>query len=400
MQRNEYRLFSRGRIASLTTKNRLVRSATYESSMTEDGRVTPDILDLYRNLAKGGVGTIITGHMAVQYEGKGGERQICIYDDRYIDEIAKIAEVVHSTEPECRIIAQLTHAGRQVLYDNAIADCVGPSEMPSPILKKTSRALATDEIERIINCFSDAIVRVQKAGYDGVQLHGAHGYLLSSFFSPYTNRREDKYGGTIEKRLTIVKEILQRARAGVGDFPILIKINCTDHIEGGVDEQTFSVMARALETFGIDAIEVSGGMWDCLSRSEAELGFYPLPIPESRTRIHKPEKQSYFLGPAESLDLNIPVIVVGGHRHVERLEEIMKRGEIDFLSLSRPLISEPDLPERWRKGQGSAKADCVSCNSCLWQLKSTPLHCIFKQNRFKQKIMKNMSPHVWKLGFR
>lgn len=400
MKREGYRLFSQGRIARLTTKNRLVRSATYEAAMTEDGGATPYILNLYRNLARGGVGTIITGHMAVQYEGKGGERQICIYDDRYIDEIAKIPEVVHSMAPDCRVFAQLTHAGRQVLYDNAMADCVGPSKVPSPILKKKARVLAKDEIQRIVACFSDAIVRVQKAGYDGVQLHGAHGYLLSSFLSPYTNHREDQYGGAMENRLTIVREIVQRARVTVNDFPILVKINCTDHIEGGVDAQTFFRMAGALEAIGMDAIEVSGGMWDCLARTEAELGFYPLPIPESRTRIHHPEKQSYYVGAAEALDLNIPVIVVGGHRHVERLEEIIKRGRVDFLALSRPLISEPDLPDRWLNGRGSAKADCVSCNSCLWQLRTTPLHCILKQNRLKQKVMKNFSPHMWKLGFK
>lgn len=400
MKRDKYRLFSKGRIAGLVTKNRLVRSATYEAAMTGDGRTTSEILKLYRNLAKGGVGTIITGHMAVQYEGKGGERQICIYDDRHIDEISKIAAQVRSASEGCRIIAQITHAGRQVLHDNTMAECVGPSAVPSPILKKMARALSKDEIQKIIACFSDAITRVRKAGYDGVQLHGAHGYLLSSFLSPYTNRRDDEYGGSLEKRVTIVKEIVERARADVGDFPILIKINCTDHIEGGMDAKSFPRMAKALEDIGINALEVSGGMWDCLNRTEAELGFYPLPIPESRTRIGSLEKQSYYSGPSEGLDLNIPVIVVGGHRHVESLEEIIQRGKIDFLSLSRPLISEPDLPKRWIEGQGSPKADCVSCNSCLWQLKSIPLHCVLKQSRFKQKMMKNVSPYAWKLGLK
>ena len=400
MKRNEYRLFSKGRIAGLITKNRLVRSATYEAAMTEDGRTTPDILTLYRNLGKGGVGTIITGHMAVQHEGKGGERQICIYDDRHIGEISKIAAEVRSASKECRIIAQITHAGRQVLHDNTVAECVGPSAVPSPILKKSARALTRNEIDNIVTCFSDAITRVQKAGYDGVQLHGAHGYLLSSFLSAYTNRREDEYGGSLEGRVAIVKQIVERARTTVGDFPILIKINCTDHIEGGVNEQNFPRMTKALEAIGIDAIEVSGGMWDCLNRTQEELGFYPLPIPESRTRIKSLEKQSYYVGSAEGLDLNIPVIVVGGHRHVESLEEIIQRGKINFLSLSRPLISEPDLPNRWIEGQGSPKADCVSCNSCLWQLKTTPLHCILKHSRLKQKMMKNLSPHAWKLGFK
>lgn len=397
MRRDEYKLFSQGRIAHIAVKNRLIRAATYEGGMTEDGRVTPEILNIYRNLAEGGVGTIITGHMTVAREGKGGDRQTCVYDDSYIAEIAQIAEVVHASGNGCKVVAQLSYAGRQVLHDNKVAECVGPSEIPSPILRKKAKTLSIDEIKKIVNCYSDAIVRVKKAGFDGVQLHGAHGWLLSSFLSPYTNRRHDQYGGSIEKRVTILREIIAKARESVDDFPILIKINCTDHIEGGIYIDTFPKLAKEVEALGFDAIEVSGGMWDCLSRTEKELGFFPLPIPEARTRISSLDKQSYYVRGAEGLNLDIPVIVVGGHRNVESLEEIIDRGNIDFFSLSRPLINEPDLPNRWLEGRGSDKADCVSCNSCLLEVKSKPLKCVLKQNRLKQKVVKNLVPHIWKL---
>jgi 2,4-dienoyl-CoA reductase-like NADH-dependent reductase (Old Yellow Enzyme family) len=397
MKRDEYKLFSPGKIAHLSIKNRLIRAATYEGAMTEEGRITPEILNLYSNLADGGVGAIITGHMTVAREGKGGERQTCIYDDSYIAEIAKIAEVVHASGNGCKIFAQLSYAGRQVFHDNKIAECVGPSEIPSPILRKNAKALSIDEIKKIVNCYSDAIIRVKKAGFDGVQLHGAHGYLLSSFLSPYTNRRHDQYGGSIEKRVTILREIITKARESVDDFPILIKMNSSDHVEGGIDVDTFPEVAKKVEALEFDAIEVSGGMWDCLVRSEKELGFFPLPIPESRTRINNLEKQSYYVPAAEKLELDAPLIVVGGHRNVESLEEIIGRSNIDFFSLSRPLINEPDLPNRWLEGRGSDKADCVSCNSCLLEVKSKPLKCILKQNRFKQKIIKNLVPHIWKL---
>ena len=397
MKRDEYKLFSQGEIAHLPIKNRLMRAATYEGAMTEEGRITPEILKLYSNLANGGVGAIITGHMTVAREGKASERQICLYDDSYIAEIAKIADVVHASESGCKIFAQLSYAGRQVLHDNKIAECVGPSEVSSPILRKKAKALSIDEIKKIVNCYSDAIVRVKKAGFDGVQLHGAHGWLLSSFLSPYTNCRHDQYGGSIEKRVTILKEIITKARDSVNDFPIFIKLNSSDHVEGGIDVETFPEVAKEVEALGFDAIEVSGGMWDCLVRSEEELGFFPLPIPESRTRISKLEKQSYYVSAAEKLDLDVPLIVVGGHRNVESLEKILGRGNIDFFSLSRPLISEPGLPNRWLEGRGSNKADCVSCNSCLLEVKSKPLKCILKQNRFKQKIVKNLVPHIWKL---
>lgn len=397
MKRDKYKLFSEGTIAGLSIKNRLIRSATYEGGMTDNGKITPAIIALYKNLAYGGVGLIITGHMAVRREGQGDERQICAYSDEYINEISQIATIVHSSSNGCKIFAQLSYAGRQVFHDNNIAKCVGPSDVPSPILKKRARVLTIDEIKTIIKCYSDAIVRVKKAGYDGVQLHAAHGYLLSSFLSPYTNQREDQYGGNVDKRVTILKEIIENARDKVDNFPIIIKINCNDHINGGIDIKTFSELANKVQSIGFDAIEVSGGMWDCLIRTETELGFFPLPIPESRTRINSLDKQSYYVDSAETIKLNIPLIVVGGHRNVENMEKIISRGIIQFLSLSRPLISEPDLPNRWLEGIGSENTDCVSCNSCLLEVKSNIIKCILKQSKIKQKILRNLVPHIWKL---
>ena len=177
-------------------------------------------------------------------------------------------------------------------------------------------------------------------------------------------------------------------------------MNCTDHVEGGIDIETFPAVAKEVVALGFDAIEVSGGMWDCLSRTEEELGFFPFPIPEARTRINSLDKQSYYVRGAKGLNLDIPELIVGGHRNVESLEEIMGRVNIDFLALSRPLISEPDLPNRWLEGNGSEKADCVSCNSCLLEVDSKPLKCVLKQNRLKQKIVKNLAPHLWKLIFK
>lgn len=295
MRRDKYKVFSEGKIASLKLKNRLVRSATYEGSMTEKGVATDQMLDLYKNFAEGGVGMIITGHMTVMLEGKGMAKQTCIYDDVYIDEIARIADAVHSSGNGCKVVAQLSHAGRQVTHDNNDAECVGPSDVPSPVLKKRARALSTKEVQNIVSRFTDAIVRVNKAGYDALQLHAAHGYLLSSFLSPYTNHRSDQYGGSLKNRANILREIINKAREKVADFPILVKVNCDDNVKGGIDIDIFPEMAKEIESLGFDAIEVSGGMWDCLARTENELGFFPLPIPEAHTRINSLDKQSYFL---------------------------------------------------------------------------------------------------------
>lgn len=401
MSRKNYKLFSEGQIGGLSVKNRLVRSATYEACATESGKVTEKMLYLYRNLAAGGVGTIITGHMAVRLSGRAMPRQTCIHSDDFIDDVARMAEAVHNQGNNCKVIAQLSHCGRQVAYHNHDAECVGPSTVPSPLLKKQCRELTTKEVKEIIQDFAAGIERVKQAGFDGVQLHAAHGWLLSSFLSPYTNRRKDEYGGSLENRTRIVREIADVARNKVGNYPLLIKINSTDCIDGGISKNTFPELAREVKAAGFDAIEVSGGMWDCLVRPEEELGFRPMPIPEAHTRINHPEKQSYFFKAVEHLDIDTPIILVGGNRNADLLEELLQTNTIDFIALSRPLISEPDLPVRWLEGKGRAGTDCVSCNSCLQTISSGgSLECMLKQNRIKQKIVKRFAPKFWKFFLR
>jgi 2,4-dienoyl-CoA reductase-like NADH-dependent reductase (Old Yellow Enzyme family) len=365
MSRENYVIFQEGSIGKLTVKNRLVRSATCEYQMEADGRVTDKVLDVYRNLAQGGVGMIITGLMAIHPRAKGVKGQICIYNEVCAAEASKIADAVHQTDPSCRVIAQLCHPGRQITYENLMADCVGPSEVESPLLVRKARALSVEEIESIVRNFIDAIDRAKQSGFDGVQLHAAHGYLLNSFLSPYTNRRTDEYGGSIENRVRIIKEIVLGAREKVGDFPILIKINCDDHVEGGIRKEDLPEIIKEIEATGVDAIEVSGAMWDCLVHTKEELGFVPIPLPEARTQIKSLDKQSYYYDYVKNLRVSIPIILVGGHRNIERMETILQEGVVDFLSLSRPLIAEPELPNRWKQGIGNDNASCISCNACI-----------------------------------
>jgi 2,4-dienoyl-CoA reductase-like NADH-dependent reductase (Old Yellow Enzyme family) len=394
MKRDEYKIFAQGKIAGLPIKNRLVRSGTLEAAMTEEGKATDAMLSLYKDLSEGGVGMIITGAMAVMPEGLGLHKQIRIWDDSYINEIAGIADVVHGYGKGCKIFAQLQHGGRQTILD---IEPVGPSAVPSPLLKKSVRALPADEVRHIIKCFSEAIVRCKEAGFDGVQLHAGHGYLLSSFLSTYTNLRTDHFGGSVKNRVNIVREIITSARQKAGDFPLLIKMNCDDFVEGGIDMDTFPDLAMEVQDAGVDAIEVSGGMWDCFKRSEKELGFFPLPIPESRTRINTRDKQSYFLPYVEKLNLSIPVILVGGNKNIEHMEEIMRGGKIAFASMCRPLICEPDLPNRWLEGRGSAQSQCVSCNLCLLSFAEGPVCCMVKRNNLKREDIERMTSYLWKL---
>ena len=395
MSRSQYKLFSAGSIAGLIIPNRLVRSATWDASILSSRQMTGEVLELYRKLALGGVGMIITGGLPVyreRFPEEDADAPIRLYADLRVNGLEEMAQVVHQARGECKIIAQL-----EVGFIDA-----GPSSIPSPFSSQPVRELSPEEIEQIISCFVAAISDMQASGFDGVQLHAAHGGLLSRFLSPYTNRREDDFGGAPDKRSKIVREIVTRSRYQIGDFPILIKMNCTDYLVGGVDIENFSDLAQEIVRAGVDAIELSGGMWECLFRPQEELGFRPVPAPESHTRIRKPEQQNYFLRYAEKLDLPVPIILVGGNRDIESLETILQGGKVDFIALCRPLIREPDLPNRWRAGLGGRLPECVSCNSCLYDMYIHPgrpepglVTCICKSDKQRhQKAQKWLA--TWK----
>jgi 2,4-dienoyl-CoA reductase-like NADH-dependent reductase (Old Yellow Enzyme family) len=363
LRRDHYRIFTPGVIGRMRLSNRLVRSATWDPSILQERRMTDDVVNLYRDLALGGVGLIITGDFScVPRDMLDWHRSLgtlCAYDDVRIVGFGRLVDAVHRAAPGCKIVAQISGE-----YPG-----VGPSDVGSPFTKNSIVPLSTGQVKTVIHCFAQCIAGVERDGFDGVQLHAAHGSLLSRFLSPYTNRRDDQYGGAVKNRARIMAAIVAAARKLVGAYPILVKMNCTDHMEGGIDEADFVELAKELESAGVDAIEISGGMKDCLGRTEAELGFRPVPDPWSRTRITRPEQQSYYLAQAERLDLRIPVILVGGNRDVERLEEIVQRRKVDFIAMCRPLLREPDLPNRWRAGRGSSEAECTSCNSCIYDMR-------------------------------
>ncbi|MFX0084155.1 MAG: NADH:flavin oxidoreductase [Candidatus Hodarchaeota archaeon] len=386
MKRDNYRIFSEGKIGPLTLPNRLVRSATWDPSILRKRKITDAVLNLYKKIALGGVGLIITGGIPVFQEQKHKSTTtnwITTYSDLRIMGIEQMAQIVHDSRHECKIIAQLENGEINAR----------PSIINSTRSRKKLRQLTLEEIDDIIACFVEAIIDMKKIGFDGVQLHAAHGGLLSRFLSPYTNRRNDAYGSSTSNRVRVIREIISKSKKFVGNFPILIKMNCTDYLEGGISIDTFPPLAREIENTGVAAIETSGGMWECLFRTERELGFRPVPAPESHTQIKDPEKQSYFLKFIEKIDLDIPIILVGGNRNIERLEEIVNQGKVDFIALCRPLIREPDLPNRWLEGRGEDNAECISCNSCIFAMHVHPgspepglVTCVQKNDKTQHRL--------------
>jgi 2,4-dienoyl-CoA reductase-like NADH-dependent reductase (Old Yellow Enzyme family) len=344
--RSDLKVFSEGQIGTLKLKNRFIRAAASESAFV-NGIPTSDYFKLFKNYASGGAGLIITGGMKVI---PSEMNLVHAYDDLYIPELAKIVSTVHSADATCKIFAQVYH------NENA---------GPSGIIWTGSGSvpiLTVDQIQDRISKFSEAIRRVRDAGFDGAELNAHYTYFLSSFLSPITNKRTDEYGGSVEKRVRIVKEIVDQARVKVGaDFPIIIKVNCDDSLDpnvpsvNGINIDNFHLLAAELEKAGVDAIEVSGGS-------------------AIRTGIDTIDEESYFSAYSEKLDIVIPVILTGGNRTLDLLEQIINRDKVDFFGMARPLIREPGLPKRWLEG-GSVESECISCNGCFNA--AGPIHCIW-----------------------
>lgn len=345
-------LFSPIYLGSIKIKNRFVRSATHDFMAEEDGSISSRQLDLYRNLARGGVGLIITGHAYVLISGKASPRQVAIDDDRFIPGLRQLASVVH--ESSAKIFLQLSHAGRQTKEKICGCQPLAPSAVYEPVYKVMPREMSQAEIEEVIQAFVAAARRAKEAGFDGLQLHCAHGYLLSSFLSPYTNRRQDQWGGSLDNRARIILKILRQIRKEAGEnFPVIAKLNSTDYLPHGFEIEEAIRVAQMLEEEGLAALEVSGG-----SAESGKGSMWPGVRPE--------EEEGYFV-PAASLikrNLQIPVIGLGGLRSLKVMEKFVAEGQVDMVSLSRPLIREPDLIARFEQGEASA-SKCISCNKCF-----------------------------------
>ena len=364
------------KIGSIEIKNRFVRSATFEGMATEDGYVTDKLLKLYKELAEGGVGLIITGFAFVQESGNGIGKQTGVSRDDYIPGLSKIAETVHKFGDNCKIALQIAHCGRQSIdLENTIA----PSAVEEKLTGKMPREMTREEIRETIDAFSQAIRRAKEAGFDAVQLHGAHGYLITQFLSPYINKRTDDYGGSIENRTRFLEDIYNRGVELVGkEFPIFIKMNGVDFMEGGTTIRESTEVARRLQKIGFAAIEVSAGIWEVAKLKKKDLGWKPTFIPESRLFVGKVNEPAYNLPYAKEFKkvLDIPVILVGGINSLNLVEQILTDKSADFVSFCRPLIREPDLPNKWLKNIENQEVDCIFCNSCLSTITTSGLQCV------------------------
>jgi 2,4-dienoyl-CoA reductase-like NADH-dependent reductase (Old Yellow Enzyme family) len=359
-------LFQEMSIKDVVVANRFVYSATWDGMADSNGFCTPRNIDMLVKRAQGGVGLLISGMAFVTLEGRAAPWQLAAYDDRFVPELAEMAQAIHDAHG--KVFLQLAHAGCYAPTTLTGTEPSGPSANESDLFPYCHE-MSLAEIDKVVAAFGAAAARAKKAGFDGVQFHAAHGYLLSQFLSPFFNHRSDQYGGSLENRARLLLEVVQAVRERVGkDYPVLVKINSEDFVENGLTADESLEVCALLEKAGVDAIELSGGTLYASGKYSC-----------MRTGVAKsPVTESYYREAAARYKhrIGIPMLLVGGIRSPEVAGSIVRDGVADFISLCRPLICEPDLVGRWKAGYIKPTL-CISCNGCVGPaLKGNGLQCV------------------------
>ena len=366
-------LFSPKKIGNVEIKNRIVRSATELVAADDAGYVTDQYIETYKKLAEGGVGLIITEVTAIDEEGKiQSTGQQCLFDDSFIAGNKKLCDTVHEIS-DVKIAPQLNHAGR--------VRGVAPHPYTYKIMNKEKpcRPMSADDIQQLIKNFGSAARRAYESGYDMVQLNGGHGWLLNNFQSAYINQRTDEYGGSTEGRTKVLVDIYNEITDQTDkNYPVCIKINGQDFVEGGITLDEAEKITKILVDTGYAAFEPSGGGGVTIFQDPS----YPFVV------VKSPDQENYFLETVKRLKpamKDVPVMLMGGVRNPEIAEKLLQEGTIDFISMSRPFIYEPGLPNRWKSGDTSP-ALCTSCNKCLPTSRPGPVYCPIQKKAEKRRL--------------
>ncbi|MGO9308241.1 MAG: alpha/beta fold hydrolase [Spirochaetia bacterium] len=389
------RVFSPTSIGTVRIANRLVRSATLECMCPNAGRIDERYVRTYENLARGGAGLIVTGNYFVHRLGVVQENNFLVDSDGAIAELARVTAAVkrHGVP----IFAQVNHGGRYARRVLTGAAPLAPSAVKDTINRVLPRAMTEEEIETAIASFVSAARRVQRAGFDGLEINGSHGYLVNQFLSGFTNRRRDRWGGTRENRFRFLAEIVRQTRAATGpDFPVTVKLNGCDFMPRGITVDECVAFARELESLGVCGLTISGGFKEKAFRTMCKGDIPRQHVLASRTGVERVAgwvllaamqrssrfSEGYFLPHAAAVkrQVSIPVTAVGGFRTLAVMEQALADGSADLIGLARPLVREPHLPRRMADGSAEA-ATCVNCNRCtvMTALLSEPLRCHWKK---------------------
>lgn len=317
---------------NLTLKNRLVMPPMATAKADEDGKVSKDVLDYYNEKSQGGyISLIIIEHSFVSNQGKASKRQLSIADDSVIDYLKELADTIHSNGTKA--VMQINHAGSATSKEVTGCDAVAPSSANPRNKDKLPTELTKHDIKNIIEDFTSGALRVKKAGFDGVEIHSAHGYLLNQFFSPLSNKRTDEYGKDINGRIKIHLDIIKAVKETVGeDFPILLRLGACDYIQGGTTIEDSIIASKAFEKAGVDILDVSGGFNGYVISGSCEEGYFA-PLTEA---IKK--------------EVSIPVILTGGIKTPQNAEKLLTHGFADLIGVGRSILNNSN----WAKNAVNA----------------------------------------------
>lgn len=346
-------------IGTLETKNRVAMPPMVRNYADEKGFATPRYIAHIDRIARGGVGIMVLEASFVRPDGRGFSHELGLHTDDAIPGLRKLAETAHAHG--AAIGPQIFHAGRQTSSKVTGVQPVAPSPMPDPTIKEMPRQLEIEEIREIVDDFAQAAGRTKEAGCDFVEIHGAHGYLITQFLSPFSNCRDDQYGGSDEGRMRFVSEVLQAVRKTVGsDFPIIMRISANEMVSDGLTLEDGAKIAKELEKLGVDAIDVSSGNYTSFNRGYM---IAPMSMPDG------------LLVPfAERIKncVKIPVIAVGKIRSPAQADDIIHTGKADFVAIGRSLLADPDWPKKAQDGRANQIRSCIACNQgCITRLFSS-----------------------------
>lgn len=377
---NRYRhLMAPGKIKDLTIANRMVMPPMETSLASYDGEVTPELLAYYEARARSGPGIIVVEIACVDApRGKAALNQLRIDHPRYLPGLSRLAEVIKSGGS--RAFIQLHHAGRQTsLIATEGQAPLAPSAIPCRLMRVMPEEASLEDIHQVQLKFVTSAVLASMAGFDGVELHAAHGYLLSQFLSPYTNKREDDYGGSTERRARIVCEILQMIKQQCPSLAVGVRLNLEDFVAGGLELEEGLKIAELLEDAGADYLSVSCGIYESGERSIETVSF--------------PEGWRLYLGKAAKERVKIPVIAGGVIRHPDAAEKALADGMADFIWVGRNQIADPEWAAKVRKGRPKDIRPCLSCNTCIGRsLHALPVACAVNPLAGRESWLKPLLP--------
>ena len=358
-----YDLFlSPGSIGRLELKNRVI-FPPMGSGYVENEQPKAQLIDYHVRRVLGGCAMNIV-EIAAVHETSKSPTTLGIYADKFIPGLARLAAAIKKAGGIACI--QLWHGGRQTSGKTFGGQPVAPSAVKNDFINEEPRALTLDEVKELIACFGEAARRAQEAGFDAVEIHGAHGYLIDQFLNPYTNKREDEYGGSLENRARFGVEVIQAVRAQVGpDFPILFRLSAQENVPGGIELEEVIAAARLYEQAGVDALDISQGCYDAL----------PYTVPP----YFLPQKVNAANAARIKQQTGVPIIVAGRINPTELAEEILQAGMADFISLGRTQLAGPDFVKKTAAVRADEIVRCIACKQgCVGRLfKGLGVSCIF-----------------------